>query len=111
MTIWIDAQLSPSLARWISRHFEDLEAIAVRDLGLRDAEDKDIFEAARAARAIVMSKDGDFATMIERFGPPPQVIWVRTGNTSKAAMRKILSAKLGEVLGFLRAGEPLVEIV
>ena len=110
MRIWIDAQLSPSLAPWISRHYEDLEAIAVRELGLRDAEDRVIFEAAREARAVVMSKDGDFATLVERFGMPPQVIWVRTGNTSNAAMREVLSAKFADIIAFLRAGEPLIEI-
>lgn len=59
MKLWIDAQLSPALAQWITDHFEGIEAIAVRELGLRDAEDAEIFEAARQARVIVMSKDSD----------------------------------------------------
>ena len=31
MRIWIDAQLSPALAEWITESF-DVEAVAVRDL-------------------------------------------------------------------------------
>jgi len=36
VTIWIDAQLSPALARWFDEVL-GIRAIAVRDLGLRDA--------------------------------------------------------------------------
>jgi predicted nuclease of predicted toxin-antitoxin system len=43
MTIWVDAHLSPAIATWIASTF-GVEAIALRDLGLRDAEDHEIFE-------------------------------------------------------------------
>ncbi|MFM9042410.1 MAG: hypothetical protein ACKOHJ_09300 [Vulcanococcus sp.] len=39
MKLWLDAQLPPSLAGWINRQGLDLEAIPVRELGLRDAID------------------------------------------------------------------------
>jgi predicted nuclease of predicted toxin-antitoxin system len=39
MTIWVDAHLSPAIATWITNTF-GIEAIALRDLGLRDAEDQ-----------------------------------------------------------------------
>jgi len=38
MKIWIDAQLSPQIAVWITGNL-GREAIAIRDLGLRDSED------------------------------------------------------------------------
>ena len=94
MTIWIDAQLSPSPASWIDEHFEGLEVIAVRELGLRDASATEIFEAARLAKAVVMSKDSDFVDLIHRFDSPPQVLWIRFGNTSNAQMRIVLSKTL-----------------
>jgi predicted nuclease of predicted toxin-antitoxin system len=46
MRIWVDAQMSPAIATWISSNYA-VTAVAIRDLGLRDAEDKEIFEAAR----------------------------------------------------------------
>ena len=82
MILWIDAQLSPALARWINETF-GVAASAVRDLGLREAKDLVIFHAAREAGAVVMSKDSDFVLLLERFGPPPQVLWVTCGTTSK----------------------------
>ncbi|WP_234711148.1 DUF5615 family PIN-like protein [Nostoc punctiforme] len=38
-----------------------MTALALRDLGLRDAEDPEIFEAARATEVILMTKDSDKA--------------------------------------------------
>ena len=52
MIIWIDAQLSPAIASWISANFS-VTAVALRDLGLREATDKQIFTAAGSAGEIV----------------------------------------------------------
>ncbi len=69
MTIWVDAHLSSAIATWITRTF-GIEAIPLRDLGLRDAEDPEIFEAAKAQNVIVMTKDSDF-TYIDKLSATP----------------------------------------
>jgi predicted nuclease of predicted toxin-antitoxin system len=109
MIIWLDAQLPPSAATWITATF-GIEAHAVRDLGLRDAQDPLIFQAARAAEAVVMTKDSDFVEMLRRLGPPPKVLWLTCGNTSNAYLREILSRDLSVAVARLEAGESLVEI-
>ena len=109
MTVWVDAQLSPGIARWLSSRFA-LAAIPVRDLGLLESTDRRIFEAARAAGAVVMTKDWDFVEMVERDGPPPQVVWITSGNTSDQRLREILGRVFPEAVKLLAAGEPLVEI-
>ena len=81
MKVWVDAQLSPSMAEWLEATF-NVEASAVRDLGLRDAEDETIFYRARAEAAVVLTKDIDFVLLQERLGHPPQLIWLTCGNTS-----------------------------
>ena len=75
MRIWVDAQMSPAIATWISSNYA-VSAVAIRDLGLRDAEDKEIFEATREERAVVMTRDSDLVLLLDRLGAPPQVIWV-----------------------------------
>jgi predicted nuclease of predicted toxin-antitoxin system len=40
MMIWVDAQMSPSIATWISSTF-GVTAVAVREVGLRDAKDQE----------------------------------------------------------------------
>jgi predicted nuclease of predicted toxin-antitoxin system len=109
MTIWVDAHLSPAIATWISTTLE-IEAVALRDLGLRDAEDTEIFQVAKAQRAILMTKDSDVVDLVERLGSPPQIIWLTCGNTSNARLREILSETLPRALELLAAGETLVEI-
>jgi predicted nuclease of predicted toxin-antitoxin system len=109
MIIWLDAQLPPSAAAWITATF-GAETHAVRDLGLRDAKDPPIFQAARAAGAVVMTKDGDFVELLRRLGPPPKVLWVTCGNTSNARLREILSRELPAAIARLEGGESLVEI-
>ncbi len=109
ITIWIDAHLSPALATWITNTFT-VNAIALRDLGLRDAEDLEIFEAAKTQNAILMTKDRDFVELVDRLGIPPQIIWLTCGNTSNSRLREILQITLLEALEILQTGESLVEI-
>jgi predicted nuclease of predicted toxin-antitoxin system len=109
MTIWVDAQVSPRIARWLSNTF-GVQALPVRDLQLREAEDETIFFAARSAFAVVMTKDIDFVRLLEQHGPPPKVIWLTCGNTSEAELRRILTAHFPEVIRLLDAGDALVEI-
>ncbi len=71
--IWIDAQLSPALAPWLSRRFE-VEAVHVRDLGLVEATDPAIFHAAGLVAAVVLTKDRDFVDLVKGRGSPPQVV-------------------------------------
>ncbi len=109
MTIWLDAQLSPVIAPWIAANFS-VEAVAARDLGLRDAEDEEIFAAAKAASVVVMTKDSDFLELLERLGPPPQVIWLTCGNTSNARLKQIFTTTLQDAIDLLEVDERLVEI-
>jgi len=108
--IWIDAQLSPALAAWINRNYDKIEAQSVRAVGLRDAEDEEIFQAARKANVIMMSKDSDFLNLLDRYGPPPRVIWVTCGNTSNRRMREILGKMLQPAVEMLEGSETVVEI-
>ena len=104
--IWIDAYLSPAISIWITATF-GISALALRDIGLRDAEDAEIFEAAKAQGIIFITKDSD---LVNRFGQPPQIILLTCGNTSNDRLKEILSSKLSEALDLLNSGEPLVEI-
>lgn len=108
MTIWIDAQLSPAIASWTSINFA-VEARAIRDVGLRDAGDEEIFLAAKKAETIVMTKDRDFVDLLDRFKAPPKIIWLTCGNTSNKKLQEILTTHLSAALDIL-ANDDLVEI-
>lgn len=107
--IWLDAHISPALAVWISQQIGH-PALPLRELGLRVAKDEAIFEQARDVGAIVMTKDEDFVKILERRGPPPQIVWLTCGNTSNASLQTILLRRLPKALELIARGEPLVEI-
>ena len=109
MIIWIDAQISPHLAEWLTEKFH-VEAKAVRDLGLRNADDREIYASARAGNVAVMTKDRDFVVLLDEIGPPPQVIWITCGNTSNQFLKNVLKKTFSEALNLLKQGESLVEI-
>lgn len=109
MILWLDNQLPPALASWM-RAALDVECTPIRDLKLQRAPDVDVFLAARAAGAFVVTKDADFAALVRQHGPPPQVVLVTCGNTSNARLREVIEARWATVRVMLERGEPLVEL-
>ena len=79
-------------------------------IALRDAEDLEIFAAAKAQNIIFITKDSDFVDLVYRLETPPKIIWLNCGNTSNARLKEILSNTLIDALNLLQSGEDLVEI-
>lgn len=50
-------------------------------LGLGDATDSEIWRYALEQGFVIVSKDEDFHQRALVSGPPPKVIWVRSGNS------------------------------
>lgn len=109
MKFWLDAQLPPLLAEWLSARF-NVEAHALRTLGLRDAADAEIFHAAQQPGIVIISKDSDFVELVSRYGPPPQLIWVTCGNVTNRQLQIVFSNTFAESLELLAAGQAIVEV-
>jgi predicted nuclease of predicted toxin-antitoxin system len=109
MIIWVDAQLPPTLAAWIVETF-GITALSLKELGLRDAKDTEIFEAAVQSNLVIMSKDSDFVDLVCRLGSPPQILWLTCGNVTNQNLRRILTATLPDAIIQLQQGESVVEI-
>ena len=109
LRVWLDAQLPPALARWLRTEY-GVDAAHVEEVGLLRATDAEIFRAAREAKVIVAAKDADFVALLERHGPPPQLLWVTCGNVSNARLRTLFQAEWPRAAALFQAGEPLVEL-
>ena len=109
MIIWVDAQLPPTLAAWIVETF-GVTALSLKELGLRDAKDTEIFEAAIQPNLVIMSKDSDFVDLACRLGSPPQILWLTCGNVTNQNLRRILTSTLPDAIIQLQQGESVVEI-
>ncbi len=109
MIIWIDAQLPPTLAAWIVETF-GVTAVSLKELGLRDAKDIEIFEAAKQPNLIIMTKDSDFVDLVCRLGSPPQILWLTYGNVTNRNLRILLNSTFLNAIAQLQQGEIVVEI-
>ena len=107
MRFLVDAQLPPGLSRWLAARGHVCDH--VNDIGLGAASDDRIEAWARDAQAIIWTKDADFADRARR-QPGLQVVWLRWGDTTNAALQARLAPNLREIESALEAGEVLVEV-
>ena len=110
MIFWLDAQLPPSLAPWLTEAFH-VEAYSMRHLGLHTAEDLQIFDHARRTGDVVLiSKDSDFVELITQRGTPPRLLWVTCGNLTNRRLREVLERLFADAVALLLSGESIVEL-
>jgi predicted nuclease of predicted toxin-antitoxin system len=75
--------------------------------------DGHIFDAAvRLGEPVALvTKDADFIDLLHHRGPPPIIVWLRTGNVTNRDLRRIMSAAWARTTELIVAGESLVEII
>ena len=108
MKFVVDAQLPPALARALREAGHDVQA--VRELGLREAEDSDIWDYALANHVAVITKDQDFAERLLASRSAPVIVWLRIGNTSHRALLAWLLPLWPEVISRIESGDNLIEV-
>ena len=108
MKFLIDAQLPPALAAWLCAAGYDAQA--VREVGLREAEDNAIWRHAHALDQVLITKDEDFSQRLQTGAPGPVVVWLRIGNTSNASLRTWLLPQMPRLIGMIGQGHRLIEV-
>ena len=78
------------------------------DLG-EQLTDQEIWDHAREAKEVILTKDADFFERLVLIGPPPKVVWVRTGNLRKVELEVLLVAQFPRILELLGRAD-LVEV-
>jgi len=87
MKLLFDQNLSSKLCDRMADLFP--ESSQVRRAGLEAADDRAIWEYAKANGFAVVSQDSDFADMAALYGPPPKVVWLRCGNQTNEFIEKL----------------------
>ena len=77
---------------------------------MASASDAVIRDYAASVAAVIMTKDEDFAVRRLLSGGPA-VVWLRLGNTRRAAMLSRVEAALPAIVAALEQGDTLIEIV
>ena len=102
MKLIVDAQLPPALAAALREI--GMDAIAVRDIGLRGAKDSAIWHHAVENGASIITKDEDFAQRCQVGRDVPIIIGLRIGNATNPGLLKWLLPRWSLVEASLSRG-------
>ena len=103
MKLLLDENLSPRLAAELAGEYP--ETAHVRDRGLRGADDRAIWDHARHAGFVIVSKDSDFRERSYIEGAPPKVVWLDVGNAGTDAIAALLRVRQQAVTTFAESAE------
>jgi len=98
LKLLFDQNLAPRLVVTLGEVFPG--SVHVREIGMAEAEDRDIWVHARDSGFVIVSKDNDFQQMSFLYGAPPKVIWIRRGNCSVREIETILRSNATGIEAF-----------
>lgn len=100
MKVLIDQNISQRILPLLAHQFDILNH--VRQLGLTDADDYEIFMFARDnGYQAVITADEDFIKLINQFSQPPKIVWIRAGNCSTRVLSELLTDKVQMIREFI----------
>jgi len=108
MKLLFDENLSFKLCRQLNDLFPG--SSHVRLLGLERADDRAIWDYAKANDLALVTLDADFVEMAGLLGPPPKVIRLRCGNQATSALETLLRDHAGLIVDFGRDNSACLEI-
>ncbi len=86
----------------------NLRVIHATDLGSRPTDDE-LWREARRLDCVILTKDADFFDRLLLDGPPPKVVWLRTGNMRRKEIEHLVETVWDRVVETLSHAD-LVEI-
>ncbi|MGB3585279.1 MAG: DUF5615 family PIN-like protein, partial [Tunicatimonas sp.] len=100
MFLLLDNHLSFRLIGILRTTYQELHH--VKDYQLEKASDDEIWSFARQQKdAAIVTKDMDFYHLLNHYGPPPKVIWIRIGNSTTQHVAQLLIAQSVTIKKFL----------
>jgi predicted nuclease of predicted toxin-antitoxin system len=110
MKLLLDENLSRRIVPFLQTAYPNSSQVALE--GLEQADDAEIWQYAKDYEFVIVTKDSDFQELSLLRGAPPKVIWLRTGNTTKANVlhlltknrEEIVATFLGEVVNCVEIG-------
>jgi predicted nuclease of predicted toxin-antitoxin system len=99
MKLLFDQNISFRIISKLKDVFPD--AKQVRELGLENSTDREIWEYAKSKDYSIVTFDADFYDMSNLYGHPPRIIWLRTGNRKTSDLAKLLTDRSVIIQEFL----------
>jgi predicted nuclease of predicted toxin-antitoxin system len=108
MRFLVDAQLPPALVQLLREHGHD--AVHVTEIGPADTSDSDLWRYALEHDSAIVTKDEDFADLVATGREAPPVVWIRIGNTRRAALLAWFEPLIGQIVAMIDTGDGLIEL-
>ncbi|MBX9850258.1 MAG: DUF5615 family PIN-like protein [Cytophagaceae bacterium] len=99
MKLLFDQNISFRIVKNIVAQFP--AAKQVKELGLENSTDREIWKYAKENDYAIVTFDGDFYELSSYFGHPPKIIWLRTGNVKTEDLSKVILDKAELIKEFL----------
>lgn len=103
MKLLFDENVSPKLPHMLANEYPG--SVHIREVGLRGAEDRQIWDCSRAQGFAIVSKDADFRERSFVEGFPPKVIWLDVGNAGTTMIAGLLRRERQRVEAFEKQDE------
>lgn len=101
MKLLFDQNISFRVIKKISKEYP--EAKQVRELGLENYSDLEILEFAKEKEYTIVTFDSDFYDLVNLFGHPPKIIWLRVGNSTTNFIADLLLEKSNLIKDFIES--------
>ncbi len=89
MKLLFDENLPPALVKASQATFPG--SAHVHECGLGAVDDLRVWDYAKRAEFVIVTKDSDYEERSVMLGSPPKVIWLRTGNCTTAHLVSLLA--------------------
>jgi predicted nuclease of predicted toxin-antitoxin system len=109
MKLMLDENLSRRIVPFLQSEYPGSTQVAL--VGLERASDREIRDYAKKNEFVIVTRDADFYEMSVLFGQPPKIIWLKTGNQSKAATINVLLSNRETIeMSLLKGAKTCIEI-
>ncbi|MFC6096221.1 DUF5615 family PIN-like protein [Flavobacterium qiangtangense] len=103
MKLLFDQNISFRILSKISNFFP--EAKQVRELGIENFSDVEIWKFAKENNYTIVTFDADFYDLANLKGHPPKIIWLRFGNTKTDFLAEVLKSRNSIIKDFILSKE------
>lgn len=104
MKLLFDANLCHKLVSRLADAFP--ESAHVGMLGLKEETDLAVWNYAKARGLTIVTLDEDFYDLSCYYGPPPKVIWMRTGNQPTKVHERMIREHIALIHRFENESDP-----
>ena len=103
MKLLFDQNISFRIISKIKNHFP--EAKQVRQLGIENYSDLEIWKFAKENQFTIVTFDADFYDLSNLKGHPPKIVWLRFGNTQTDFLSDIIISNVSTIKDFITSDD------